>query len=73
MANRALILYASSTGNTEKLALVFRDVLTEYGWGLELVHLDEDTDLPGQGLYLRWSPGIWLWWMWIRLGSTAIS
>lgn len=52
MANRALILYASSTGNTEKLALVFRDVLTEYGWGLDLVHLAEDTDLPSQGIYL---------------------
>ena len=52
MANRALILYASSTGNTEKVALIFRDVLTEYGWVPDLVHLDEDTDLPGQGIYL---------------------
>ena len=77
MANRALILYASSTGNTEKIALVFQDVLTRYGWASDLVHLDEDTDLPGQGIYLdgydlvllgspvvhpRWCPGIWRWW-----------
>ena len=50
--SRALILYASSTGNTEKIALVFQDVLTRYGWASDLVHLDEDTDLPGQGIYL---------------------
>ena len=51
MANRALILYASSTGNTaEKLALVLQDVLYANITGQhDLIHLDEDTSnlLPG--------------------------
>lgn len=34
---KALILYASTTGNTEKIAKVFEGVLTEYGWEVDIL------------------------------------
>lgn len=52
MANRALILYASSTGNTAKVAGTFRQVLEEYDWEADTLRLENDTDLRSQGIFM---------------------
>lgn len=52
MANRALILYASGTGNTAKVAETFRQVLVEYGWEAVPLQLEDDTDLRSQGIFM---------------------
>lgn len=52
MANHALILYASSTGNTAKVAETFRQVLEGYGWRVAMLQLEENTDLRRQGIFV---------------------
>lgn len=52
MKNRALILYASSTGNTAKVAETFHGVLEDHGWEADCLHLEEDTDLRGRNVFV---------------------
>ncbi len=44
MVKKSLILYASRTGNTEKVAGVFRDVLRRHGWPCDVFKIDAKTD-----------------------------
>ncbi|RPJ61184.1 MAG: hypothetical protein EHM12_05525 [Dehalococcoidia bacterium] len=39
-----LILYASWTGNTEKIALIFKNVFERNGWSCDLYKVDRNTD-----------------------------
>ena len=52
MTNRALILYATSTGNTAKLTGAFQQILEEYDWAVDMVRLEPDTDLRSQGVFM---------------------
>lgn len=52
MTNRALILYATSTGNTAKVAGTFQQVLEGYDWAVDAVRLEPDTDLRRQGIFV---------------------
>lgn len=54
MAQKCIILYKSDTGNTEKVAKVFRDTFVRNGWKCDLVKVDENTkfaDLPDYQSY----------------------
>lgn len=51
MSRRALILYASVTGNTEKVANQFERTLIESGWACELVKVDETTNFYDEAVY----------------------
>jgi hypothetical protein len=42
---KCLILYASRTGNTEKIALVFKKVFERSGWKCDLFKVDQKTDV----------------------------
>jgi flavodoxin len=42
MANKALILYASMTGNTEKVALRFKQTFEKKGWQCDMVKVDKN-------------------------------
>jgi len=44
MAKKSLILYSSLTGNTEKVALRFRQVFTDKGWDCTAYKVDKTTD-----------------------------
>ena len=44
MGNKSLIVYASQTGNTEKVALSFKKVLDAMGWKCDAFKVTEDTD-----------------------------
>lgn len=44
MGNRALILYLSNTGNTEKVAFRFQKVFEKFGWECDLFKVDKNTD-----------------------------
>lgn len=44
MANKSLIMYSSWTGNTEKVALRFKEVFEKKGWECDLFKVDENTD-----------------------------
>ena len=50
-AGKALLLYASTTGNTELIAKTFHDTLLDYDWQCTSVKLTESTDLAGQGIF----------------------
>lgn len=52
MKNKALILYATSTGNTEKVAKQFAEVLEAYAWDCTSVQLEDDTNLTANGIYV---------------------
>ncbi len=52
MSNSALILYASSMGNTVKIAKTFAQVLKEFQWETKQIHLEDNTDLEAQRIYL---------------------
>lgn len=44
---KALIMYASITGNTKKIAEAFRDSFEHYGWAVDLIRITNKTeDLP---------------------------
>jgi len=45
MAKKSLILYASWTGNTEKVALRFKKVLEQKGWQCDILKVDQKTDV----------------------------
>jgi hypothetical protein len=45
MAKKSLIVYASWTGNTEKVALRFKKVLEKYGWECDMFKVDHHTDV----------------------------
>ena len=45
MAKRSLILYASRTGNTEKVVMRFKQVLEKKGWECDLLKIDRKTDV----------------------------
>jgi len=45
MGKKCLILYASHTGNTEKVALRFKKVFEKYGWECDSFRLNRKTDL----------------------------
>ena len=44
MAKKSLIMYASLTGNTEKVALRFKKVFEKKGWKVDVWKVDNDTD-----------------------------
>jgi hypothetical protein len=52
MDGKALILYASVTGNTEQVATQFQKTLLAYGWSCTMVKLEDDTDLVGNQIFL---------------------
>lgn len=41
---KALVLYASITGNTEKIGFAFRDALQEMGWEVDTFKMDRKTN-----------------------------
>ena len=43
MSKKSLILYASRTGNTEKVALRLKDVFERHGWQCDLLKIDKST------------------------------
>jgi hypothetical protein len=45
MDKKALIIYASRTGNTEKITLKFRDTFIKNGWKCDLLKIDDKTDI----------------------------
>lgn len=45
MAKRSLILYASMSGNTEKVALRFKGVFEKKGWECDLLKVTSKTDI----------------------------
>lgn len=45
MAQKCLILYASRTGNTEKIAMVFKDIFERNAWVCDLLKVDHKTDV----------------------------
>ena len=45
MSKRSLILYASRTGHTEKVALRFKQVFEKYGWECDMLKIDKNTDV----------------------------
>lgn len=44
MSKKSLIMYASSTGNTESVALRFKKAFEKKGWECELFKVDKKTD-----------------------------
>ncbi len=52
MDGKALILYASMTGNTELVAKQFQSTIEHYGWSVTAVKLEPDTDLVGSQIFL---------------------
>ena len=44
MTKKSLILYASMSGNTEKVAGVFEQVFRRRGWGCDTVKIDSEID-----------------------------
>ena len=45
MPKRSLILYASRTGNTEKVVMRFKQVLEKKGWECDLLKIDRKTNV----------------------------
>jgi hypothetical protein len=45
MSKRSLILYASITGNTEKVALRFKKVFEKKNWECDILKIDDKTDI----------------------------
>ena len=45
MSKRSLILYASMTGHTEKVALRFKKVFEKKNWECDMLKIDEKTDV----------------------------
>ena len=52
MQNKALILYTSATGNTEKVACQFEQTLLAYGWDCDRIALQAPGELQTRQLYL---------------------
>lgn len=52
MQNKALILYTSATGNTEKVACQFEQTLLAYGWDCDRIALQAPSELQARQLYL---------------------
>ena len=44
MAKKSLVMYASMTGNTEKVALRFKKVFEKMGWECDMLKVDGNTD-----------------------------
>lgn len=44
MTKKSLILYASMTGNTEKVAGIFREVFRKHGWECDVTKIDAGID-----------------------------
>jgi len=45
MSKRALIIYSSHSGNTEKVAFRFKETFEKHGWGCEIYKIDKKTDI----------------------------
>ena len=45
MSKRSLIIYESWTGNTEKVAMVFKGVFEKAGWKCDMCKVDKKTDV----------------------------
>lgn len=43
--SKSLILYESMTGNTEKVALRFKETFEKNGWGCDAIRVDKHTDV----------------------------
>lgn len=52
MAKKSLIIYASWTGNTEKVALRFKNVFDKYGWNCDILKVTKHTDVHNPPYYL---------------------
>jgi hypothetical protein len=48
MSRKSLILYASKTGNTEKIALRFKKAFEKKGWQCDIFKIDKNTDTKNQ-------------------------
>lgn len=48
MEKKALIIYASRTGNTEKITQRFKETFIKNGWECDLLKVDDNTDLKKQ-------------------------
>jgi hypothetical protein len=44
MPKKSLIVYASYSGNTEKVAMVFKKVFEKYGWECDAFKINKNTD-----------------------------
>lgn len=42
---KSLILYESMTGNTEKMALKFKETFEKNGWECDAIRVDKHTDV----------------------------
>ena len=50
MAKKSLILYASMTGNTEKVAQRFQQAFVKKGWECDIFKIDKKTDADNKWL-----------------------
>ena len=51
MSRKALILYASVTGNTAKIAQCFDDALTEMGWSVDQIKITNKTNFVEEPVF----------------------
>ena len=51
MGRKALILYASVTGNTAKIAQCFDDALTEMGWAVDQIKITNKTNFVEEPVF----------------------
>lgn len=49
MNKKCLVIYATHTGNTEKVALRIKNTFTKHGWECDMFKLDRKTDLYHPG------------------------
>ena len=52
MSKKSLIIYASWTGNTEKVALRFKKVFEKYGWECDMLKVIKHTDVHNPPYHL---------------------
>ena len=45
MAKKSLVMYQSRTGNTEKVAMRFKEVFEKKGWQCDTLKIDKNTDV----------------------------
>jgi len=45
MKNKCLVIYASHSGNTEKIALRMRDTFIKHGWDCDIFRIGEGFDI----------------------------
>lgn len=51
MGRKALILYVSVTGNTEKIAKCFQEALEEMQWSVDLIKITNKTNFVEEPVF----------------------